>query len=172
MAQSKKQLDNLKRGNPSTQFVSGREAVEKGKKGRKARSEKRKRRMSMGEAAQAAAKVPLNEIGINALRRRGLDIDSVDPEDLQGVAALAMGQMIAGINGNSQAAQNFADWLDLATKHKKDQLEIEKLKAEIERIRRSSDPDQDDGVEIINDAPRQEYGQDLGHCDSEVPGDI
>ena len=131
MAQSKKQLDNLKRGNPSTQFVSGREAVENGKKGRKARSEKRKRRMSMGEAAQAAAKVPLNEIGINALRRRGLDIDSVDPEDLQGVAALAMGQ-----------------------------------------IRRSSDPDQDDGVEIINDAPRQEYGQDLGHCDSEVPGDI
>ena len=51
-------------------------------------------------------------------------------------------------------------------------LRLEKLRAETERIRRSSDPDQDDGVEIINDAPRQENGQDLGHCDSEVPADI
>lgn len=51
-------------------------------------------------------------------------------------------------------------------------LRLEKLRAETERIRRSSDPDQDDGVEIINDAPRQEDGQDLGHCDSEVPADI
>lgn len=51
-------------------------------------------------------------------------------------------------------------------------LRLDKLRAETERIRRNSDPDQDDGVEIINDAPRQENGQDLGHCDSEVPGDI
>lgn len=51
-------------------------------------------------------------------------------------------------------------------------LRLDKLRAETDRIRRSSDPDQDDGVEIINDAPRQENGQDLGHCDSEVPGDI
>ena len=51
-------------------------------------------------------------------------------------------------------------------------LRLDKLRAETERIRRSSDPEQDDGVEIINDAPRQEDGQDLGHCDSEVPGDI
>lgn len=51
-------------------------------------------------------------------------------------------------------------------------LRLEKLRAEMERIRRSSDPDQDDGVEIINDATRQEDGQDLGHCDPEVPADI
>lgn len=51
-------------------------------------------------------------------------------------------------------------------------LRLDKLRAETERIRRSSDPDQNDGVEIINDAPRQEDGQDLGHCDSEVPADI
>lgn len=51
-------------------------------------------------------------------------------------------------------------------------LRLDKLRAETDRIRRSSLPEQDDGVEIINDAPRQEYGQDLGHCDSEVPDDI
>ena len=51
-------------------------------------------------------------------------------------------------------------------------LRLDKLRAETERIRRSSDPDQDDGVELIKDAPRKEDGQDLGHCDSEVPADI
>ena len=51
-------------------------------------------------------------------------------------------------------------------------LRLDKLRAETDRIRRSSLPEQDDGVEIINDAPRQENGQDLGHCDSEVPADI
>lgn len=51
-------------------------------------------------------------------------------------------------------------------------LRLDKLRAETDRIRRSSLPEQDDGVEIINDAPRQEDGQDLGHCDSEVPADI
>ena len=51
-------------------------------------------------------------------------------------------------------------------------LRLDKLRAETDRIRRSSLPEQDDGVEIINDAPRQEDGQDLGHCDPEVPADI
>lgn len=51
-------------------------------------------------------------------------------------------------------------------------LRLDKLRAETDRIRRSNLPEQDDGVEIINDAPRQENGQDLGHCDSEVPADI
>lgn len=135
MAQSKKQLANLKRGNPETQFVSGREASENGKKGRKVRSEKRKRRQSLGEAAQAAAKVALNDIGKANLKRKGLSLDGIDPEDMNGIMALAMGQLVAGINGNSQAAQNFAEWLDLAQKHKREQLEIEKLKAEIDRLK-------------------------------------
>ena len=51
-------------------------------------------------------------------------------------------------------------------------LRLDKLRAETDRIRRSSLPEQDDGVEIINDAPRQEDGQDIGHCDPEVPADI
>ena len=153
MAQSKKQLDNLKRGNPDTQIKSGRDAVEKQKKSVKSRTQKRRRRQSLEEAAQAAAKIKLNDIGTNRLKRRGLDIDGVDPEDMTGIAALAMGQLIAGINGNSQAAQNFADWLDLPAKHKKEQLErekleneIEKLKAEIDRLRSGQDSVDDDQV--------------------------
>ena len=69
-----------------------------------------------------------------------------------------------------KALEWLADHMDMATPEQK--AKTDKLRAETERIRRSSDPDQDDGVEIINDAPRQENGQDLGHCDSEVPADI
>ena len=93
-----------------------------------------------------AAKLPLNELGKNALKRRGLDLSSVDPEDLNGISALAMGQLLAGIQGNSQAAQVFADWLDLEMKHQKDRLEIEKLKAEIERLKAGQDSGDDDMV--------------------------
>lgn len=160
MAQSKKQLDNLKRGNPDTQFVSGREASENGRKGRAARSEKRARNLSLAEAAKKAAALPLNEIGLNALKRRGLDINTVEPGDIDGLSALAMGQMIAGIHGNSQAAQVFADWMDLEDKHRRDQLEIERLQeqiaktkaeterlqAEIERIRSGQGTEDDDQV--------------------------
>ncbi len=146
MAQSKKQLANLKRGNPETQFKPGREQVEISQKGNEAKRKKRKRRQSLEEATQMAArKVRLNDIGVSKLKRKGLDIDGIDPEDMTGIAALAVGQLAAGINGNSQAAQNFADWLDLSAKHKKEQLErekleseIEKLKAEIDRLRNGS----------------------------------
>lgn len=122
------------------------EAREKGAKGGKASGLARRRRKSLGEAAQMAAKLPLNELGKNALKRRGLDLNSVDPEDLNGISALAMGQLLAGINGNSQAAQVFADWLDLEMKHQKDRLEIEKLKAEIERLKAGQDSGDDDMV--------------------------
>ena len=122
------------------------EARKKGAQGGKASGLARRRRKSLGEAAQMAAKLPLNELGKNALKRRGLDLSSVDPEDLNGISALAMGQLLAGINGNSQAAQVFADWLDLEMKHQKDRLEIEKLKAEIERLKAGQDSGDDDMV--------------------------
>lgn len=114
-------------------------------KGGEASGKSRRRRKSLEEAAQAAAKIKLNDIGVNRLKRRGLDLEGIDPDDVNGIEALAMGQLIAGINGNSQAAQNFADWLDLPAKHKKERLErekleteIEKLKAEVDRLRNGS----------------------------------
>ena len=108
-------------------------------KGGEASGKSRRRRQSLEEAAQAAAKIKLNDIGANRLKRRGLDLSGIDPEDMTGIAALAMGQLVAGINGNSQAAQNFADWLDLPAKHKKEQLEREKLKTEIEKLKAEVD---------------------------------
>lgn len=108
-------------------------------KGGEASGKSRRRRKSLEEAAQAAAKIKLNDIGVNRLKRRGLDLEGIDPDDVNGIEALAMGQLIAGINGNSQAAQNFADWLDLPAKHKKERLECEKLETEIEKLKAEVD---------------------------------
>lgn len=129
---------NLEKG-VATRIRSGEEAARKGQKGGKASGKSRKRRQSLEEAAQAAAKVKLNDIGTGRLKRKGLSLDGIEPDDLTGIAALAMGQLAAGINGNSQAAQNFADWLDLPAKHKKDRLEIEKLQAQVEKLRAEID---------------------------------
>lgn len=71
-----------------------------------------------------------------------------------------------------KAAELLGKRYGLWTQSEEQRLRLDKLRAETDRIRRSSLPEQDDGVEIINDAPRQENGQDLGHCDSEVPADI
>ena len=46
-------IQNLKRGNPDTQFKSGRNAAEAGRKGGKASGESRARKKTMKDAAQA-----------------------------------------------------------------------------------------------------------------------
>lgn len=58
---------------------------------------------------------------------------------------------------------------DLATKEQK--ARIEQMKAKTEQIRNGSNPEEDEGVEIINDA-REDAGADIGDCNSEVPADI
>ena len=149
MAQSRKQLENLKKGNPATQFVSGREAVEKGKKGRQKRAEKRKRMKSLEETVRMAFKIGLTDIGENRMRRSGLNVDDIAPDDMNGMTAVVIGQMNAAMNGNSQAAQVLADWYDLSVRHKRDQLELEKLQAEIDRLRNGSDADDDQVLQFI-----------------------
>lgn len=56
---------------------------------------------------------------------------------------------------------------ELATEEQK--ARIEQVRANTERLRSSSNDDGEDGVVIVNDAPA---GEDIGHCDSEVPEDI
>lgn len=61
------------------------------------------------------------------------------------------------------------DW-DAASEEQK--ARIEALKANTERLRKDSGEDMsDEGVEIINDAPK-ETGADIGNSDTEVSSDI
>lgn len=56
---------------------------------------------------------------------------------------------------------------ELATDEQK--ARILQIKANTERMKSSGNDDGEDGVVIVNDAPT---GEDIGHCDTEVSGDI
>ena len=59
---------------------------------------------------------------------------------------------------------------DLATDEQK--ARIEQMKANTDRLKRDSSEDEEDGVEIINDAEEKETGTDIRDHHSEVSGDI
>lgn len=122
------------------------EARERGRKGGKASGASRRRHKSLQETMLMVSKLPLDDIGLNRARRTGVKIEDVDGYDMTALTAVVLGQVRAAANGNSQAAQVVAEWMDLATKHKKDQLEIEKLKAEIEKLKAGQDSADDDQV--------------------------
>lgn len=122
------------------------EAREKGRKGGKASGASRRRHKSLQETMLMVSKLPLDDIGLNRAKRTGVDITGVDEYDMTALTAVVLGQVRAAANGNSQAAQVVAEWLDLATKHKRDQLEIEKLKAEIEKLKSGQGTEDDDMV--------------------------
>lgn len=122
------------------------EAREKGKKGGKASGVSRRRHKTLQETVLMISKLPMDDLGIMKARRSGVDIDSIDEYDLTAMTGMVLGQIRAASNGNSQAAQVVSEWMDLATRHKKDQLEIQRLQAEIDRLRSGQNAEDDDQV--------------------------
>lgn len=59
---------------------------------------------------------------------------------------------------------------DLATKEQK--ARIKQMKANTERLRRDSSPEDDDGVEIINDVEKEETDKDIGTDNPEVSAPV
>lgn len=69
-----------------------------------------------------------------------------------------------------KAMEWIADHMDLATDEQK--ARIEQVKANTDRLKRDSFADEEDGVEIVNDATEKEAGTDIGDHHPEVPGDL
>jgi len=136
---------NLEKGK-ATRIRSGEEAARKGKKGGRASGVSRRRHKTLQETVLMISKLPMDELGLMKARRSGVDIDSVDEYDLTAMTGMVLGQIRAASNGNSQAAQVVTEWMDMATRHKKDQLEIERLQAEIDRLRSGQNAEDDDQV--------------------------
>ena len=92
-------------------------------------------------------------------------------------SALLMAQIKEALAGNTKAAYFVAQYAgqnsQTAADDKEQQRRTERMEADTEKIRRSSGnaENEDEGVEIINDAP-EETSQDIGYSDSEVPADI
>ena len=64
-----------------------------------------------------------------------------------------------------KALQWLADHMDIATAEQK--AKIEQIRAKTEQIRNNDNDDGEDGVVIVNDAPK-----DIGYSDTEIPSDI
>ena len=105
------------------------------------------------------------------------EVNVVKLKDSSCVDTSLIGEVKQGRDGVSiklpdrmKALEWLADHMDLATPEQK--AKTEKLIAEAEKIRRDTSPDNDDGVEIINDAPTEETGPDIGSDHPEVPADV
>ena len=89
---------------------------------------------------------------------------------------MLLSQIKEAMKGNTKAAYFVAQYAGQSDKTEADDEEqknrTEQLKANAERIRRSSGSgnDEDEGVTIINDAP--EDGEDIEYSDPEISEDI
>lgn len=92
-------------------------------------------------------------------------------------SALLMAQIKEAMAGNTKAAYFVAQYAGQNAQTAADDAEqkrrTERMAADTEKIRRSSGhgEHEDEGVEIINDAP-EETGPDIGDHNSEVSADI
>lgn len=91
--------------------------------------------------------------------------------------AMLAAQIKEAMNGNTKAAYFVAQYAgqngQTDADDKEQRYRTERMAADTEKIRRSSGNtgNEDEGVEIINDAP-EETGENIGHCDTEVSADI
>lgn len=91
--------------------------------------------------------------------------------------AMLAAQIKEAMNGNTKAAYFVAQYAgqngQTSADDKEQQRRTERMAADTEKIRRSSGNtgNEDEGVEIINDAP-EETGADIGYRDTEVSPDI
>ena len=111
------------------------EAREKGKKGGQASGVSRRRKKTILQIINTLETCPLNEIGKAELKRGGLDLTEIDPDNLTAMDGAVAGMFISSRRGNHKAFEQLTKY---KLQQQKDKLEIEKLKAEIEKLKRSN----------------------------------
>ena len=109
------------------------------------RKKNTRRSKSIAQIISTIEKLPLNEVGKSYLKRGGLDLTDVDPEDLTMMDGAVAGVFLAALKGNPKALDQLARF---KSQQQKDKLEIEKLKAEVKTLKAMLEPPenkQDDG---------------------------
>ena len=109
------------------------------------RKKNTRRSKSIAQIISTIEKLPLNEVGKSYLKRGGLDLTDVDPEDLTMMDGAVAGVFLAALKGNPKALDQLARF---KVQQQKDKLEIEKLKAEVKTLKAMLEPPenkQDDG---------------------------
>lgn len=155
---------------PFTTNQSREEAVKNGRKGGKASGRARRRKADFRKTLNLllTAKID-NEEWKPVLESLGVECTLE--------SALLMAQIKEAMRGNTKAAYFVAQYAgqnaQTAADDKEQQRRTERMEADTEKIRRSSGntDNEDEGVEIINDAPK-ETDQNLGYSNSEISSDI
>lgn len=145
------------------------EAREKGKKGGKASGASRRRSKSIAQIISTIEKLPLNEVGKSYLKRGGLDLTDVDPEDLTMMDGAVAGVFLAALKGNPKALDQLARF---KAQQQKDKLEIEKLKAEVKTLKAMLEPPenkQDDGfiAALADNTDWEDYEQEAADAEDQ-----
>lgn len=155
--------NNLRRLSPS-------EAREYGKKGGKASGQARRRKADFRKTLNLLLTAEIdNEEWKPVLESLGVECTLE--------SALLMAQIKEAMQGNTKAAYFVAQYAgqnaQTAADDKEQKRRTERMEADTEKIRRSSGntDNEDEGVEIINDAPK-ETDQNLGYSNSEISSDI
>lgn len=155
---------------PFTTNQSREEAVKNGRKGGKASGRARRRKADFRKTLNLLLTAETdNEEWKPVLESLGVECTLE--------SALLMAQIKEAMRGNTKAAYFVAQYAgqnaQTAADDKEQQRRTERMEADTEKIRRSSGntDNEDEGVEIINDAPK-ETDQNLGYSNSEISSDI
>ena len=155
---------------PVTTNQSREEAVKNGRKGGKASGRARRRKADFRKTLNLLLTAEIdNEEWKPVLESLGVECTLE--------SALLMAQIKEAMRGNTKAAYFVAQYAgqnaQTAADDKEQQRRTERMEADTEKIRRSSGntDNEDEGVEIINDAPK-ETDQNLGYSNSEISSDI
>lgn len=160
--------ENLKKGK-KTQFKSGEQAARAGHKGGIASGKAKRRNKSLQEMTRMVLKQPLNEIGREKLEQGGFNLAEIDDSDITMMLSVVGGMVVAAANGNSQAGDLVRRLYDNDQIRKSEQLERDKLAAEIDVLKAkvralegTAEESQDDGfLEALKDSADDDWkGED------------
>ena len=101
----------------------------------------RRRKKTLQALTRQAMAAPLNEIGVAYMKRSGVDLSALDPEDFTAAMSIVIGQIRAAAAGDPRAARLISDWMDNETERKKKRLENKKLEAEAAYVSQKEDDD-------------------------------
>ena len=131
------------------------------------RKKNTRRSKSIAQIISTIEKLPLNEVGKSYLKRGGLDLAGVDPEDLTMMDGAVAGVFLAALKGNPKALDQLARF---KAQQQKDRLEIEKLKAEVKTLKAMLEPPenkQDDGfiAALADNSDWEDYEQEAADAE-------
>ena len=137
--------DNLKKGNPETQFKSGRQAVENGRKGGKASAKSKREKKALKETLEELLSMPLKDGTVANIDEIG-SIAEINGKNITMQEAIILSMLNKAVKGNVRAAEYVRDTIGEFPGAAEQQARIDKLKAETARIKgEDTDTDQDDG---------------------------